>query len=141
VAERILEELQVSDVLIVGVAKGPGRKAGLERIFVSGRSGEVFLAPDNPALHLIQHIRDESHRFAIAGHRQRSARRRNHSPLEGIEGVGPKRRRALLRHFGGLQQVTSAAREELEKVEGISRRLAAQIYAALHEEGDPRDGP
>jgi excinuclease ABC subunit C len=130
-AERILEELQVTGITLVGVAKGPTRKAGLESLFVSGR-GEFNLSPDNPALHLIQHIRDESHRFAITAHRQRRGKKRNTSVLEGIEGVGPKRRRALLRHFGGSGQVQSASVEELAKVEGISNTLAEQIYATLH---------
>jgi len=131
-AEKILEELQISDVTIVGVAKGAGRKAGLESLFVSGRKGEVSLPPDSAALHLIQQIRDESHRFAVTAHRQRRAKKRNESPLEGIEGVGPKRRRALLRHFGGNQQVERAAAEEIAKVDGINQKLAKHIYASLH---------
>jgi len=113
------------------VAKGPGRKAGLETLFLSG-GGEVEMAPDNPGLHLIQHIRDESHRFAITAHRQRRGKKRNESVLEHIAGVGPKRRRALLRHFGGSQRVESASTEELAKVEGISQTMAEQIYATLH---------
>lgn len=131
-AENVLEELQIEGVILVGIAKGPERKAGLEDLFVSGRAGVVKLPPDSPALHLIQHIRDESHRFAITAHRQRRARKRNESPLENIEGVGPKRRRALLRHFGGIQQINSASADELAKVEGVSHRLAEQIYGNLH---------
>ena len=131
-AEKILEELQLSDVTVVGVAKGVTRKAGLESLFVSGRTDAVHLSPDSAALHLIQQIRDESHRFAITAHRQRRAKKRKESPLEGIEGIGPKRRRALLRHFGGLQQVESAAAEEIAKVEGIDQKLAKLIYASLH---------
>jgi excinuclease ABC subunit C len=131
-AENILEELQLSDVTIVGVAKGVSRKAGLESLFVSGRKDAVALPPDSAALHLIQQIRDESHRFAITAHRQRRARKRKESPLEGIDGIGPKRRRALLRHFGGIQQVESAAAEEIAKVEGIDQKLAKLIYATLH---------
>jgi len=130
-AERILEELQIVGMTLIGVAKGPTRKAGLESLFVSG-GPEVHLSPDNPGLHLIQHIRDESHRFAITAHRGRRNKKRKTSSLEGIEGVGPKRRRALLRHFGGAAQVQSASTEELQKVEGISRTLAEQIYATLH---------
>jgi excinuclease ABC subunit C len=131
-AENVLEELQIEGVILVGIAKGPERKAGLEDLFVSGRAGAINLPPDSPALHLIQHIRDESHRFAITAHRQRRARKRNESPLENIEGVGPKRRRALLRHFGGIQQIASASADELAKVEGVSRVLAEQIYGTLH---------
>lgn len=130
-AENILEELQITGVVLVGVAKGPTRKAGLESLFVSG-GDELTLSPDNPALHLIQHIRDESHRFAITAHRNRRSKKRKESVLEGIDGVGPKRRRALLRHFGGSQRVEAASTEELAKVEGISRKLAEHIYATLH---------
>lgn len=130
-AEMMMEELQVSGVLLVGVAKGPSRKAGLESLFMPG-SAEIVLSPDNPGLHLIQHIRDESHRFAITAHRNRRDKKRRESSLEQIDGVGPKRRRALLRHFGGLARIESAASEELSKVEGISRKLADHIYANLH---------
>ena len=130
-AEKMMEELQVSGVLLVGVAKGPTRKAGLESLFMPG-SEEIVLSPDNPGLHLIQHIRDESHRFAITAHRNRRDKKRKESSLEQIDGVGPKRRRALLRHFGGLARIESAASEELAKVEGISRKLAEHIYANLH---------
>jgi excinuclease ABC subunit C len=130
-AETILEELQITGVVLVGVAKGPTRKAGLESLYVSAL-GEIVLPPDSPALHLIQHIRDESHRFAITAHRNRRAKKRNESILDGIDGVGPGRRRALLRYFGGLNRVESASTEELAKVEGISRNLAEHIYATLH---------
>ena len=130
-AEKMMEELQVSGVLLVGVAKGPTRKAGLESLFMPG-SEEIVLSPDNPGLHLIQHIRDESHRFAITAHRNRRDKKRKESSLEQIDGVGPKRRRALLRHFGGLARIESAASEELAKVEGISRKLADHIYGNLH---------
>ncbi|MFP6808665.1 MAG: excinuclease ABC subunit UvrC [Pseudomonadales bacterium] len=130
-AEKIFEELQIVGVILIGVAKGPTRKAGLERLFMSG-IGEVTLAADNPGLHLIQHIRDESHRFAITAHRNRRGKKRTKSVLEGIDGVGPKRRRSLLRHFGGASQVQSASTDELTKVEGISRKLADHIYATLH---------
>lgn len=130
-AEQILEELQIGGVALVGVAKGPSRKAGLESLYLSG-VGELNLPPDNAALHLIQHIRDESHRFAITAHRNRRSKKRKESVLEGIDGVGPKRRRALLRHFGGSARVEAASVEELAKVEGISRTLAEHIYATLH---------
>ncbi|MFT4719625.1 MAG: excinuclease ABC subunit C [Candidatus Azotimanducaceae bacterium] len=131
-AKNILETLQITGVLMVGIAKGPGRKAGLETLFLE--SGEqVYMAPDNPGLHLIQHIRDESHRFAITAHRQRRGKKRKESVLEHIPGVGPKRRRALLRYFGGSQRIESASSEELAKVEGINQTLAEQIYATLHD--------
>lgn len=130
-AEKVLEELQIEGVILVGVAKGPGRKAGLETLIVSG-GPELNLPPDDPALHLVQHIRDESHRFAITAHRNRRGKKRTESILEGIDGVGPKRRRALLRHFGSPAHVKSAAEEELAKVDGISSILAEHIYATLH---------
>ena len=130
-ARQVLEELQVDEALLVGVAKGPGRKAGLETLILADGS-KLALAADDPALHLVQQIRDESHRFAITGHRNRRKRKRSESLLEGIEGIGPKRRRALLRHFGSAQQVRGASAEELAKVEGVNARLAEQIYAALH---------
>ena len=131
-AERVMEELQIQGVRLVGVAKGPTRKAGLESLIVSG-GPELNLAPDDPALHLIQHIRDESHRFAITAHRNRRGKKRNESVLDNIDGVGPKRRRALLRHFGSASQVQSANAQELAKVEGISQVLAEHIYATLHD--------
>lgn len=130
-AERILEELQITGVTLIGVAKGTSRKSGLETLYRSGM-GEINLPPDNPGLHLIQHIRDESHRFAITAHRQRRGKKRKESTLDSIEGVGPKRRRALLRHFGGSQQVERASARELARVEGISPSLADHIYATLH---------
>ncbi|HIE87317.1 MAG TPA: excinuclease ABC subunit UvrC [Pseudomonadales bacterium] len=130
-AEKIFEELQIEGVTLVGIAKGPTRKAGLESLILSG-GPELNLSQDNPGLHLIQHIRDESHRFAITAHRTRRGKKRTESVLEGIDGVGPKRRRSLLRHFGGSAQVASAGLEELAKVEGISRILAEHIYATLH---------
>ena len=133
-AQKVLEELQVSDVVLVGVAKGPERKAGLETLFLYGHDLPIILPPDSPALHLIQQIRDEAHRFAITGHRQRRAKARGKSPLEGIPGVGPKRRRDLLKQFGGWQEVARAGVDDLLKVKGISRDLAQKIYDALHPE-------
>lgn len=130
-AEKIMEELQIVGVTLVGVAKGPTRKAGLERLFVSG-GPEIHLPPAHPGLHLIQHIRDESHRFAITAHRSRRGKKRTQSVLENIDGVGPKRRRALLRHFGGSKQVQSASMDEIARVESISEKLAEHIYATLH---------
>lgn len=132
-AEAVLRELQVSGVLIVGVAKGPARRPGEETIRVAGRSGApIELSPDSPALHLIQQIRDEAHRFAIAGHRGRRARSRSRSTLEDIPGIGPARRRSLLRQFGGLQGIRRAGIEDLASTPGISRQLAQRIYDTLH---------
>jgi excinuclease ABC subunit C len=128
---RALEELQVTDLRVVGVAKGPGRKPGLEVLHEPDRREALVLPADSPALHLIQQIRDEAHRFAITGHRQRRARQRNESPLESIPGVGAKRRQQLLQQFGGLREVARAGVEDLSRVKGINRTLAQQIYDAL----------
>ncbi|RVU29413.1 excinuclease ABC subunit UvrC [Neptunomonas marina] len=130
----VLRELQINDVQIIGVAKGSTRKAGFETLVMAETGDEVTLASDSPALHLIQHVRDEAHRFAIAGHRARRGKARKQSRLEGIPGVGPKRRRELLKHFGGVPAVESASVEEIAKVTSISRTLAEEIYAALHPE-------
>jgi excinuclease ABC subunit C len=135
-AERVLEELQIEGVTLAAVAKGPTRKPGLEQILLSGRKAPLILAPESPALHLIQQIRDEAHRFAITGHRQRRAKARNTSPLEGIAGMGPKRRQALLKHFGGLQGVKRAGIEDLASVPGVSRDLAQRIYDLFHVENN-----
>lgn len=133
-AVKVLQELQITEVTLIGVAKGPERKAGEETLFLSGDDDPIILPPDSPALHLIQQIRDEAHRFAITGHRQRRAKARSQSPLEGIPGVGPKRRRDLLKQFGGWQEVARAGVDDLAKVSGISRDLAQKIYDALHVE-------
>lgn len=131
-AKAVLEELQINDLLVVGVAKGTTRKAGFE-ILHRADTGQEFVLPANHAgLHLVQHIRDESHRFAVTGHKQRRDKKRRESMLEGIAGVGPKRRRELLRHFGGWQEVAKASSDDLAKVPGISEKLAQDIYAALH---------
>jgi excinuclease ABC subunit C len=131
---RALEELQVTEIRIIGVAKGPGRKPGLETLHIPGRSGAVTLSADSPALHLIQQIRDEAHRFAITGHRQRRAKTRATSPLEQIPGIGPKRRQQLLRQLGGLKEVARAGVDDLAGIKGINRHLAQQIYDAFHGE-------
>ncbi len=133
-AEKVLEELQVEGVTLVGVAKGPTRRPGLEQLFLSGKETPLILPSDSPALHLIQQIRDEAHRFAITGHRQRRAKARNTSPLEEVPGLGPKRRQALLKHFGGLQGITRAGVEDLASVPGVSRELARRIYGLFHAE-------
>jgi excinuclease ABC subunit C len=129
-----LDELQVTGVRIIGIAKGPERKPGLETLFIAGDGQEVQLPENSPALHLIQQIRDEAHRFAITGHRQRRARTRRTSALEGIPGIGPKRRQQLLRQFGGMQEVARAGVDDLASIRGISRALAQQIYDAFHNE-------
>jgi len=131
---RALEELQITEVRIIGIAKGPGRKPGLETLHIPGQSSTITLASDSPALHLIQQIRDEAHRFAITGHRQRRAKTRGTSPLEQIPGIGPKRRQQLLRQLGGLREVARAGVDDLAGIKGINRYLAQQIYDAFHGE-------
>jgi excinuclease ABC subunit C len=131
---RALEELQVTEVRVVGVVKGAGRKPGLETLHLPGHADALTLTADSPALHLIQQVRDEAHRFAITGHRQRRAKTRNTSPLEHIPGVGPKRRQQLLRQLGGLREVARAGVDDLARLKGINHRLAQQIYDAFHGE-------
>ncbi|MEQ6918118.1 excinuclease ABC subunit UvrC [Halomonas aquatica] len=131
-AREVFGELNVSGVTLLGVAKGTTRKAGLETLFVETVERSLDLDGASPALHLIQHIRDESHRFAIAGHRARRDKTRRTSTLQDIPGIGPRRRRELLRFFGGLQGVRQASREELTRVPGISATLAETIHRALH---------
>ncbi len=116
---------------LIGIAKGTDRKAGLETLFFKAEGEGVALPPDSPALHVIQHIRDDSHNHAISGHRQRRAKVRNTSALEHIEGVGPKRRQALLKYMGGLQPLLNATVDELAKIPGISQSLAEKIHNAL----------
>jgi len=131
-AEKVLEELQVNGVNLIGIAKGRARKAGEETLYFSETGIEINLPADSSALHLIQQIRDEAHRFAITGHRARRAKAQKTSALEGIPGVGAKRRRQLLQQFGGLQGVARAGVEDLASIKGISAELAQRIYDIFH---------
>lgn len=132
-ANEVLEELQLQDeILVIGIAKGESRKPGLEQLILPDGRAPLLLAKDSPALHLIQHIRDESHRFAITGHRRQRGKARTVSVLEQIEGIGAKRRSRLINHFGGLQGVQRAGLEDLAQVPGIHRQLAQKIYDAFH---------
>jgi len=132
VAKRVLEQLNVVDVIILGVAKGPMRKAGWEKLILVNESREFILPEDSKALHLLQHIRDEAHRFAITAHRKKRQKVGLESTLEKIEGVGAKRRQALLHRFGGLRDLSKAPVEEIAKVPGISQSLAQRIFDHFH---------
>lgn len=129
-AHEVLKELGVTELQVLGIAKGPDRKVGLERFFLD--SAEVHMDGSSAGAHLLQHIRDEAHRFAITGHRQRRSNNRSQSPLESIPGIGPKRRRELLTHFGGLAGIKGASSEEIAKVPGINAHIAKQVYDAMH---------
>lgn len=131
-AVEVMTELGLADIALLGVAKGVERKAGKEQLLRPGAEKPLQLPHDSPALHLIQQVRDEAHRFAISGHRARRGKARTASSLEEIEGIGEKRRRNLLTHFGGLKGVRQAGIEELARVDGISRELAERIYRHLH---------
>jgi excinuclease ABC subunit C len=131
-ARAVMTDLGLHQLRMIGVAKGVERKPGMEQLFIAGEEEPRRLPPDHPALHLIQQIRDEAHRFAITGHRARRGKARTASRLEDISAVGPTRRRRLLEHFGGLQGVLAASVDDLSRVEGISRKLAERIYQELH---------
>ncbi|MFH1043934.1 MAG: excinuclease ABC subunit UvrC [Pseudomonadota bacterium] len=132
VAREVLAELGMNDIFLFGVAKGEERKPGVEQLICADAKTAIHLARDNPGLHLIQAIRDEAHRFAITGHRARRGKARLTSSLEGIGGIGAKRRKELLARFGGLKGVTGASIDDLAQVHGISRKLAEKIYRELH---------
>ena len=131
-AQQVLEDLNLPQVTLIGVAKGSDRKVGMEQIFFPSEAIARRLEEDSPGLHLIQAIRDEAHRFAITGHRGKRDKKRKTSTLEGIVGVGAKRRKALIQHFGGLQGIQRAGVEDLKTVEGINEKLAETIYDYLH---------
>ncbi len=131
-AIEVFEKLEIDSVLLIGVAKGEGRKAGLEKLIFSDGRPDLYLTIESAALNLILQVRDEAHRFAISGHRAQRAKKRRTSPLEGIAGLGPKRRQTLLKHFGGIQGITQAGTEDIAKITGISKKLAQDIYDQFH---------
>ena len=131
-AIEVINELGISEIPVLGIAKGPGRRAGYEEWVLPTAPFRLNPPPDSSAAHLVQQIRDEAHRFAITGHRSRRQKVSVRSGLESLPGIGSKRRRSLLQHFGGLQGVKKAGVEELAGVPGISRKLAEKIYLALH---------
>lgn len=131
-AKETLDELGITDANLMGIAKGEGRKPGLEQLIFPCQQKPLQLPHDHPGLHLLQQIRDEAHRFALQGHRGRRNKARMTSSLESISGVGAKRRQGLLGRFGGLKGVQTASIDELAQTEGISRKLAEKIYKELH---------
>ena len=132
-AIMVMDSIGIESIQLVGVAKGEGRKAGLETLIVieNEKVKRINLSPHDPALLLINHIRDESHRFAIKNHRLKRAKKRITSPLEAIKGIGANKRTALLNHFGGLQEIQKASLDELQKVVGINEKLAAKIVESI----------
>jgi excinuclease ABC subunit C len=131
-ARAVIEELGVSGVTLIGVAKGADRRPGQEQLFLLDRETPTILAPDSNALHLIQRVRDEAHRFAVAGHRRKRAKRHNQSILETIPGLGPVKRRELLKQFGGMQGILRAGIDDFVQIRGLGRELAQVIYEHLH---------
>jgi excinuclease ABC subunit C len=134
VAEAVFADLGIDDVALLGVAKGPDRNAGRERFHRSG-GGDFTLPPRDPLLYFIQRLRDEAHRFAISAHRARRARAIVASPLDEVAGIGAKRKKALLLHFGSARSVARAGLADLEAVGGISKAMAAKIYGHFHGDG------
>ena len=132
IALKVMEDLQISTVQIIGVSKGKERKSGEETIIMDYGETKINLEKNSLALHLIQQIRDEAHRFAITGHRKRRDKSRFKSPLEEIPGLGPKRKQILLKHFGGLQGLVKAGEDEIKKIPGINKTLAEAIYCRFH---------
>ncbi len=131
-AAKVLDELGIGGITLIGVAKGVDRRAGQEQLFLLGQDTPTILPPDSRALHLIQRVRDEAHRFAIAGHRRKRAKRHNQSILETIPGLGPVKRRELLKQFGGLQGILRAGIDDFTQIRGLGRELAQVIYEHLH---------
>ena len=134
-AGDVLQQLRKAGVTVIGVAKGAERKPGLETLYLFDENRPIILSADSAALHLVQQIRDEAHRFAITGHRRRRAKARTTSALDSIPGIGPKRRQALLKQFGGLKQLSRAGIEDIAQVDGVNAELAQRIYDAFHGEG------
>ena len=129
---EVLAELQIDSIIVLGISKGEGRRPEYDTVWIGGNK-RLDLAPNNAALHLLQQLRDEAHRFAITGHRNRRQKQRRRSEIDEIEGVGPKRKRELLTHFGSVAAIKGASAEELEKVPGISTKLAREIYGVFHD--------
>jgi excinuclease ABC subunit C len=133
VAREVMADLGLHDICLIGVAKGPDRDAGREHFHVAGGDRPMLLEPRDPVLYFVQRLRDEAHRFAIGTHRTRRAMAMSASPLDEIDGIGPRRRRALMSHFGSAKAVSRAGIEDLKAVDGISAEMAQRIYDHFHE--------
>jgi excinuclease ABC subunit C len=133
VAQEVVEKFGIQGITLIGVAKGPDRDAGREHFHFPGRSAPMMLEPRDPVLFFVQRLRDEAHRFAIGTHRAKRAKSLGANPLDEIAGIGPGRKRALLKHFGSAKAVSRAGKEDLEAVEGISSNMAQTIYDFFHE--------
>ena len=138
IAQEVMEDLQLEEIYVVGVAKGPERRPGEESLLLCRTGTEIHMKHDSPALHLIQQIRDEAHRYAVAGHRASRGKARRKSVLEDLPGLGPKRRKALLTHFGGIRALQNASAEDISGVPGISLQLAQLVYDFFHEQSGSR---
>jgi excinuclease ABC subunit C len=136
VIREVLEKYAITDIAVVGIAKGPDRDAGREHFHVPGRSQPFMLEPRDPVLYFVQRLRDEAHRFAIGTHRAKRSRAIGASPLDEIAGIGPTRKRALLKHFGSAKGVSRASAADLKAVDGISAQMAQTIYDYFHERRD-----
>lgn len=132
VAKKVLQSLGIINIKLLGIAKGADRKAGWERLILADEEREITLSSDSPALHLLQHIRNEAHRFAITAHRKKRHKSALKSSLESVEGIGSKRRHALLQRFGGIRDLANASVEEIAKVPGIHKELAVRVYQHFH---------
>jgi excinuclease ABC subunit C len=136
VIREVLEKYAITDIAVVGIAKGPDRDAGREHFHVPGRPQPFMLEPRDPVLYFVQRLRDEAHRFAIGTHRAKRSRAIGASPLDEIAGIGPTRKRALLKHFGSAKGVSRASAADLKAVDGISAQMAQTIYDYFHERRD-----
>jgi excinuclease ABC subunit C len=133
VAAQVLDELGISGIPLIGVAKGPDRDAGREHFHFPGRDKPLLLEPRDPVLYFVQRLRDEAHRFAIGTHRAKRSKAIGANPLDEIAGIGPTRKRALLEHFGSAKAVSRASPDDLQTVAGISAQMAQAIYDFFHE--------
>ncbi len=136
VARQVLEDLGIRDVALIGVAKGPDRDAGREHFHRPGRDRPMMLEPRDPVLYFVQRLRDEAHRFVIGTHRAKRSKAIGANPLDEIAGIGPGRKRALLKHFGSAKAVSRAGVDDLVAVDGISAQMAQTIYDFFHERHD-----